>query len=478
MLNNVRALVLAAGRSTRFNTDRSKLLYTVCGLKMILYPLKVLESLNIPMTIIIGYQGDQIQKAIEDAKINNVTFVTQQQALGTGNAVAISNGTWDKDNFLILNGDLPLLNLEIIQNLINQHQENKSTISFISAHCLNPFGYGRVIREGKEVFIVEEKNCTQDQKFTTLINAGIYLVSKKYLNENISKLKLNEISKEFYLTDLVNLATKQELEVNTVLVPYDNVRGVNTLEELWAAEQIKRSELMKYWMSKGVRFELAQSIHVDYDVEIGTGSFIGTGAHLLHGTKVGKNCVVNAFTIVDDSIIGDNSNINSHTIVKNSKIGCNVQVGPFARIHRNVVLDDNVNIGNFVELKNSKIGKDSKAKHLTYIGDTRIGKKVNVGAGTITCNYDGTRKHRTIIENNAFIGSNNTLIAPVKIGESSYTAGGSTINKDVPSNSLAIGRSKQQNKKNYFKKTKKNEKESSKLSFIGATKSNGSEHNL
>ena len=480
MLNNTRAVILAAGRSTRFNTEKSKLLYNVCGQEMILYPLRILEMLNIPMTIVVGYQGSQIKEVIKTAGIKNVSFVTQKEPLGTGNAVAISKETWDKDNLLILNGDLPLLTAEIIETLIDEHQNNKAKISFLSSHSLNPFGYGRVIKQDEKLVIVEEKNCTQDQRFNTLINAGIYLISKDYLSENIDQLKIDSISKEFYLTDLVNLAGEQDLGVRTVPVPYDNIRGVNTLEELWAAEQIKRSDLMKYWMSQGVRFELAQSIHLDYDVEIGSGSFIGTGVHVIKGTKIGKNCIVNAFTILENAQVGDNTKIRSHTIIQDSTIGSGSVVGPFARLRQSVVLGDNVQIGNFVELKNSQVNDNSKMKHLTYIGDSKLGKNVNVGAGTITCNYDGANKHQTIMEDNVFIGSNNTLIAPLKIGENAYTAGGSIINKDVPAGSLAIGRAKQENKKYYNSKSKKNDKENNnnQLSFMGAVKNDDTQQNL
>ena len=487
MFDNTRAVILAAGRSTRFGTEKSKLLYSLCGQVMILYPLKLLERLNIPITVVVGYQGEQIKEEIEKANIKNITYVTQKEPLGTGHAVATSQETWDRENVLILNGDLPLLTENIIEALVNEHANKQAEISFLSAHSLNPFGYGRVIKDKDKLAIVEEKNCTQDQRFMTLINAGIYLVSREYLTQNIDKLKLDSVSKEFYLTDLVNLASKQGLKVYTIPVPYDNVRGVNTLEELWAAEQIKRSELMKNWMAKGVRFELAQNIHLDYDVEIGMGSFIGTGVLLLKGTKIGKNCKVNAFTILYNTQVGDNCNIRSHSVIQDSKIGDNAEVGPFARLRDNVELKDNIDIGNFVEIKNSKIDDSSKIKHLTYVGDALVGKGVNIGAGTITCNYDGVNKHQTIIKDNSFIGSNNTLIAPLTIGPNAYTAGGSVINKDVPEGSLAIGRARQENKKYYTERVKKVENEedtqkkqydSEQINFMGAAKDKNTQHNL
>ncbi|MBU4269354.1 bifunctional UDP-N-acetylglucosamine diphosphorylase/glucosamine-1-phosphate N-acetyltransferase GlmU [Candidatus Dependentiae bacterium] len=480
---NTRAIVLAAGKSSRFKTNRSKLLYSVCGQPMILYTIKLLKNLGISTTVVVGYQADEIKKLIKDSAFK-VDFISQKELLGTGNAVGITKKTWDKDNILVMNGDGPLLTEEIIEELLYSHNNSGAVVTFLSSHSMNPEGYGRVIRDGKHVSIIEERNLTDEQKFVTLINSGIYLFKKKFLQDNIDNIQLDSIKKEYYLTDLVKMASDQALKVKTIPVPYDNVRGVNTLEELWAVEQIKRSQIIKHWMTQGVRFELAQSIHIDWDVEIGIGSYIGTGVHIIRGTKIGSNCTINAFCIIDNCQIDDNSYIHSHTVVQDSKIGKNSHVGPFARLRNNVVIGNNVNIGNFVEIKNSEIADDSSAKHLTYLGDSTIGKNVNIGAGTITCNYDGVNKHRTEIKDGVFIGSNNTLVAPVVIEKDAYTAAGSTITKDVPKESLAIARARQENKVGYAKKLKnKNKKETessvsssvhkekrSKLNFVGAVK--------
>ncbi len=488
-IKKTRAIVLAAGRSIRFNTKKCKLLHTVCGREMILYPLQMLNNLKIPTTLIVGYQEDQIKETIKDSNIKNVNFVTQKERLGTGHAISLSKKKWDSENILILNGDSPLLKKEMIQNLLDEHENKKADITFLSAHALNPFGYGRVIRENGKVSIVEDKDCIDEQRFTTLVNAGVYLISKKVLEDNIDKIQKSSVSGEFYITDLVNLASSQDLNVQTIPVAYDDIRGVNTLEELWAVEQIKRSELMKYWMSQGVKFDLAQSIHIDYDVEIGAGSFIGAGTLILKGTKIGKNCCISALSIIEKSTIGDNSDIRSHSVIQESQVGSNSEIGPFARLRNNVLIGNNVAIGNFVELKNSKIDDGAKIKHLTYVGDSQVGKSVNIGAGTITCNYDGSKKHETIIEDNVFVGSNNTIVAPVKIETGAYTAAGSTITKNVPAGSLAIARSKQENKKDYVarlgkksctKKSKKDkaDKKNLTMNFIGAVKDNDIQENI
>ncbi|MBD3273022.1 UDP-N-acetylglucosamine diphosphorylase/glucosamine-1-phosphate N-acetyltransferase [Candidatus Dependentiae bacterium] len=475
-IRNTRAIVLAAGKSSRFKTDKSKLLYSICGQPMILYPIKLLKEMDIPITVVVGYQAEDIKDVINKAGIT-VDYVTQKSALGTGDAVSATRKTWDRENILVLNGDGPLLTKEIISELEEKHTKSDSAFSFLSAHALNPLGYGRIIKNKSCISIIEDRNLTEEQRFTTLINAGIYLIKRDFLEKNIDNIKLDSEKGEYYITDLAQIASSQNLNVKTVPVPYDNVRGVNTLEELWAVEQIKRSQLIKSWMLKGVHFELAQSIHLDWDVQIGSGSFIGTGVHLIKGTKIGKNCVVNAFSIVDNSELEDGGYIHSHSVIQGSKIGKNSHVGPFARFRKNVVVGKNVNIGNFVEIKNSIIGDNTTTKHLSYLGDSIIGKNVNIGAGTITCNYDGFEKNKTIIKDNVFIGSNNTLIAPVTVEDNAYTAGGSTINKDIPKDSLGIGRCKQENKIDYAKKLKskktKEKKESEdkiKLNFVGAVK--------
>lgn len=481
VIQNTRVIVLAAGRSARFKTDRSKLIYSICGQNMILYPIKLLAQMGMPITVVVGYQADQVKKIIDDAGIK-VDYVTQEYPLGTGHAVAATRKTWDKENILIINGDSPLLSQEIITELEEKHLESNSVFSFLSSHALNPFGYGRIIREKDKISIVEDKNLTEEQRFTTLINAGIYLIKKNFLENNIDKIEKDPEKGEYYITDLVEIASNQGLKVKTIPVPYDDVRGVNTLEELWAVEQIKRSQIIKYWMRRGVYFELAQNIHIDWDVKIGPDTFIGTGAHLIKGTVIGNKCTINAFSLIENSEIGDNSYIHSHSVVQNSKVGNGVHVGPFARLRKNVVLGDNVNVGNFVEIKNSTLGENTKAKHLTYLGDSEIGKNVNIGAGAITCNYDGIEKHKTIIKDNAFIGSNNSLIAPLIIGNGAYTAAGSTINKDVPKDSLGVARCRQENKIDYVKTldSKKirevefsntsEDKLKNKMNFVGATK--------
>ena len=452
--HNTQAIVLAAGKSSRFKTKKSKLLFNICGRSMIMYPVKALEALNIPTTIVLGHQADAVRQEVTQHAQAGIQFALQVEQKGTGDAVACSRTTWNQENILILYGDTPLITPSLITELIEIHHTSKATISFCTTFVIDPAGYGRVLEKDGKIEIVEEKNCSHDQRQINRINTGVYIMKRAFLENNIDKIAKNQLTGEVYFVDLIKMACDQGLGVTVQPVAYDYVRGVNTLQDLWEVEQIKRSEFIKHWMSEGVRFELAQSIHIDINVKIGSGSFIGTGAHLIGDTVIGEDCFVGAFSIIENSKIGINTQIQPHTFIQDSSIGEEVQIGPFARVRGNSEIGNDVQIGNFVEIKATSIGDHSRTKHLSYLGDATIGKSVNIGAGTIICNYDGVKKNRTIIEDNAFIGSNNTLIAPVTIGKGSYTAGGSTINENVPAGSLAIGRSRQQLKEGYAEKIK------------------------
>lgn len=450
---DIRAIVLAAGKSTRFKTKKSKLLFNICGRTMILYPVKVLEELGIPMTLVLGHQAEAIQNEIACVGVKQVSTVLQDQPLGTGHAVACSMDTWhDAENIMILYGDMPLVNTQLFEQLISEHKEKSATLTFLTAMMMDPKGYGRVIEEDGKYQIVEAKDCTPEQLHVNRINAGVYLINRAWLQENINRIEKSPVTGEIYLTDLVKMAGDQQKVVHAIPVAYDYIRGINTLQELWEVEQIKRSEFIRHCMANGVRFELAQGIHMDINVKIGAGSFIGTGVHLLGDTTIGENCWIGAFTIIEDTTIGDDTMIHSHTVIQDSVVGENVHIGPFARLRNNVQVNNHAEVGNFIELKRTIVGEGSKARHHSYLGDVTIGKSVNIGAGTVSCNFDGVNKHKTFIEDGAFVGSNNTLVAPVKIGKNAYTAAGSTITEDVPADAMAIGRHRQENKNGYADK--------------------------
>ena len=478
MNNNVQAIILAAGKSTRFNTDTTKLAETICGQAMILYPTKLLAQLNIATTLVVGYQQEIVRDLIAKHHTEPIEFVEQEKQEGTGHALACTKASWKHDHILVLNGDVPLITTHIITALYEEHIKSNAAMSFVRSCCTDETGkgYGRIVKDGDRITIVEAKDFTGDIREHCCINAGIYLIKKDFLEHYIATLNDNNASKEFYITDLVKIASENDLIVTTLQAPFDAIRGINTFQELWKVEEIKRRELTNYWMDNGVRFSFPQHVHIDLNVLIGAGSVINGGVYLKGNTIVGKNCSIGEFSSLENVIIEDNVIIHSHCVIKNSFIQSNAQVGPFACVRSQTTLGENSTIGNFVEVKNSTIEAHSKAKHLTYLGDATIGSHVNIGAGTITCNYDGINKHKTVIEDNAFIGSNNTLIAPITIGTNAFTAAGSTLTHDVPNNALAIARSYQTTKLEYATQLKNKsvtqemptQKDTDEFSFIGA----------
>ncbi len=456
-LKSVQAVILAAGKSSRFKTGKTKLVEKICGQEMILYPTSLLVHLKLPVTLVVGFQKELIEKTVTKQFENDVTFVHQTEQLGTGHAIVCSQTTWTRDHILIMNGDMPLVTKDIIQKLYERHSHKNAAISFVTAHNCDPSaaGYGRVIKASDSIEIIEAKEFQGDLAEHCFINAGIYLVKRTFLEENITQLQKSRIAHEWYITDLVKLASDQGLGVETISASFDTIRGINTFKELWAAEQIKKSEIIQHWMDHGVRFSIAHNVQIDLNVSIGAGSFIDSGAHLLSGTKIGKNCTVGAFSIVKSSVVQDNASIYSHCVIQNATIEAFAAVGPFAHVHEKAIIQEKAVVGNFVEVKKSTLGKESKIKHLSYLGDAKVGKRVNIGAGTITCNYNGSDKFKTIIEDDAFIGSNNTLIAPITVKKHSFLAAGSTITKDVPEYALAIARERQVNKEGYARNLRK-----------------------
>ncbi len=479
--NKAQAIILAAGRSTRFNTGRTKLLEKICGQEMILYTTRLLEQLSIPITVVIGYQKDAIKETISRHHHNAIQFVVQEEQRGTGHALMCTQSIWDREHILIMNGDVPLVTPQIIENLYEKHLATHADISFVTAHNadLAIGGYGRVVKSENSIRIIEARDFDGDVNEHCCINAGIYIVRKEFLQQCIKNISQNENTQELYITDLVKIASDQKRTVTTTTAPFDRIRGINLLQELWAAEQVKKGELIKYWMEKGVHFSSAQSVHLDLDVTIGSGSYIGCGVHLLKGSTLGKNCRIQEFSSIESSHLGDGCDILPHCIIKDSSIGSLCEIGPFAHIKEHSQVGDQVILGNFVEVKKSTIGKGTKAKHLAYLGDAQIGSNVNIGAGTITCNYNGLTKHQTVIQDNAFIGSNNTLIAPVIVERDAYTAAGSVISENVPAAALAISRARQVNKEEYAHQLRhmKNPETGAHTShsFIGAHKTQDSE---
>ncbi len=449
MPTRTQAIVLAAGRSSRFNTSAIKLSFTLCGQEMIRYPLNVLKALKIKTLVVVGYQ-QEIIRGILDKYSYPVECVEQTIQKGTGHALLCTKPYWTEDTLLILNGDVPLITEAHIAELMKRHRSTDATISFIASYNADPsvIGYGRVIDNGEQVSIVEQREFTGDPARECRLNAGVYLIERAFLEDTLPSLETHP-SGEIFITDLIHKASEQKKKIEIVDIPFDHVRGINTLKELWVAERLMRSDIINSWMAQGVRFIAPESVVIDYDVTLSPDTVVGYGVQLLKGTQVGRKVTIDAFSVLDGAIIGDSAIIHSHSVISHASVHSMAQVGPFARVHQHSTLHAESVVGNFVEVSKTTLGHKSKAKHLTYLGQAQIGKEANIGAGTITCNYNGVSKHPTIIEDGAFIGSNSALLAPVTIGKDAIVAAGSTITESVPAQALAIARQRQTTKLHY-----------------------------
>lgn len=469
---HLQGIILAAGTSSRFKTGRTKLVEKICGREMILYVTDTLVKLNIPVYMVVGFQRDVVEEVVKEHYLKKVTFIHQEEQKGTGHAIYCTQDTWVADNILIMNGDMPLVNTDIIEKLYKKHIENSATITFATAHHCDPEGmYGRVIEANESIQIIEAQDFSGDVTETCCVNAGIYIIKKDFLQKAIHQLTTENNAQEWYITDLIKIASDNKEKVQTLSVPFDRIRGVNNFKELWAVEQIKKSEIIQHWMSSGVRFSIAHNVHIDWDVTIGAGTFIGSGVQLFKGTRIGKDCIINGFSLLTSTIVGDRSTIKEHTIIEHSQLEQEVCVGPFSYVHGNSVLERKAFVGSFVEVNRSRIGIGTKAKHLSYLGDTHAENNVTIGAGTIICNYDGARKHVTKVKSGVLLGGNTTVVAPVTIGEDSIIAAGSTITEDVPANALAIARARQHTKEDYATQIREKQKKSDSTEkfFLGAT---------
>lgn len=466
------ALILAAGQSSRFNTTRSKLSHTLCGQELILYPIKLLASLSVDTVIVVGYQQEIIKNIILQAHVDSIIFCEQKERKGTGHAVLCTRDTWTAEHILIMNGDMPLVSKSLIQEVLDLHFATQATVTFVTAFADSSqvAGYGRVIKHDQTLSIIEARDFTGDTTQESLINAGIYLIKKSFLECALKQLQVHSNSGELYLTDVIKLASIQNERVETVNTSFDIIRGINTLKELHTTEHIKRSELIEFWMNHGVRFNHPETVHIDADVIIEQDTYIGTGVQLRKGTRIGKGCIIESFSTLSNSIIHDSCVIDTHSVITDSTINACAHIGPFAHVRKQSIIGDQAIIGNFVEVSHSTIGNNTKAKHLSYIGTAQIGSKVNIGAGAITCNYNGYTKNTTTIKDKASIGSNSCLIAPVTIGKEGVVGAGSVISQNVPDYALALTRAEQITKQDYALKLKQRFSNTSKspdtVSFI------------
>ncbi len=446
------ALILAAGEGTRMESSIPKVLHNVGGRPMLFYCLRLANALKPnAIGIVVGHEAERVKAAVNEmAKDCGITrpiqFIHQKEQTGSGNAVLESVPFLKKfKTTVVLCGDTPLLTYESLYALAQSHQDQKGQVTLLTAKLANPKGYGRIVRSplGEVQRIVEESVGSTKELSITEINSGAYCFEVESLLTGLKEIGAKGPKKEHFLTDILELIRTKGGKVNAYVsqVP-EEVLGVNSRVQLSTAERIMNRRLLERLMLSGVTVLDPASTHVDADVEVGQDSVIFPSTILRGKTKIGKNCQIGPFSFIEDSLIGNECEVRFSQMVK-ARLLEKTMVGPFSNIRAESIIGPRAKIGNFTEVKNSRIGFGSKVNHLSYIGDTEIKEDVNIGAGTITCNYDGKAKHKTIIEAKAFIGSNVNLIAPVKIGRGAQVAAGSTVTEDVPDKALAIARARQ-----------------------------------
>ncbi len=440
----ITTVILAAGKGTRMRSELPKVLHKIANKPLLKHVYDLSSQLaNNSIKIVYGHGGVLVKESLSEL---NANWVEQKQQLGTGHAVQqVADQIGDEDIVLILYGDVPLLKLNTIEQLIPLVKDK--SIALLTVNLDNPTGYGRIVRDndGKVLRIVEEKDATKDEKLITEGNTGILALQGKELKNWLSQLGNSNAQGEYYLTDVIEMAVTDGYTVNTLLVESeDEVLGVNNRQQLSHLERVYQIEQAEILMAQGVTLLDPARFDIRGEVEyLGIDITIDVNVVLEGKVSIGNNVTIGPNTIIKDSIIAEDVEILANCVIENAVVGQGSRIGPFARLRPEAVLADHVHIGNFVEIKKSTIASGSKVNHLSYIGDTTIGSQVNIGAGTITCNYDGVNKFRTIIEDGAFIGSDTQLVAPVTIGKNATIGAGSTITKDSPENQLTLSRVKQ-----------------------------------
>lgn len=444
------AIILAAGKGTRMKSDLPKVLHQVTGLTMLEHVFRSVQALSPEKLVtVVGHKAELVQDELDGRS----DFVLQSEQLGTGHAVMMAEPALAglEGQTLVIAGDTPLITGESLTNLIKFHINHKNVATILTAEADNPFGYGRIIRNQHDEVtkIVEQKDASDFEQQVKEINTGTYVFDNKRLFEALKNITTNNAQGEYYLTDVIGIFKEAGEKVGAYkLRDFNESLGVNDRVALATAEKIMRDRINTAHMVNGVSLIDPATTYIDSDVELAPEVIIEPNVTIKGKSSIGRATVLTSGSYIVESIIGQEAVI-TNAMIEHSRLADGVTVGPYAHIRPDSSLDRGVHIGNFVEVKGSSIGENSKAGHLTYIGNAEVGSDVNFGAGTITANYDGQGKFKTVIGNNVFVGSNSTLIAPLTIGDNALTAAGSTINRDVPADSIAIGRSRQENKDGY-----------------------------
>ena len=450
---NLTVLILAAGKGTRMRSNLPKVLQPLAHKPLLSFVIDASFSFKPKQLVVVyGYGGDLVKKTFPS---QDIQWVEQKEQLGTGHAVQQTTSLiHDEGNTLILYGDVPLIDADSIKRLIQKGQKNLAVLTFTKD---DPTGYGRIVRENNQIQkIVEEKDCDTSQKKIKEINTGIMCAPNHLLKNWLGRLNNKNCQKEYYLTDIVGLSIEDRIEVLSESADNEiSITGINSKSELATMERSYQLMTAQKLMEQGVTIIDPHRIDIRGEVVAGQDVTIDVGCIFEGKVVLGNHVKVAAYSHIKDSVIGDHTSIEPYSHIVESQIGEHCRIGPFARLRPGTKLQHHVHIGNFVEIKNSEVNDDTNINHLSYVGDSLVGKSVNIGAGTITCNYDGANKHPTTIEDDVFIGSNTALVAPVKIGKGATIAAGSTITKDAPPGDLTVSRSKQTSISGWTKPTKK-----------------------
>ena len=437
----IAAVILAAGKGTRMRSEKAKVLHPLGGKPLLVHVLDALEPLEAARTVVVvGHQADLVQAAVAE---RGPEFALQKEQNGTGHAVQIARDTCLRDfrgDVLITYGDTPLLTSETLQGFLELHRREQAALTMLTMQLDDAMGYGRIVRDsdGAVQRIVEARDCSPEQLAIGEANGGIYCVSSELLFPALDALETNNAQGELYVTDIVAFAVEQGLKVATEIVPASEVEGINSRADLARLEAVLRDRTVLRHMDAGVTFLDPTSVLIETGVTIGVDTVVGPQVQLRGQTRIGAECELLGNAYLKNATLGDRVLIRQNVVIDDAKVENGAILGPFSHLRPGAHLEEDVHVGNFVEVKKSTLGRGTKANHLAYLGDARIGSESNIGAGTITCNYDGFGKHQTTIGDRVQIGSDSQLVAPVNIGDDAYVATGTTVRHDVPAGALAF----------------------------------------
>ncbi|HYR95402.1 MAG TPA: bifunctional UDP-N-acetylglucosamine diphosphorylase/glucosamine-1-phosphate N-acetyltransferase GlmU [Candidatus Binatus sp.] len=440
------AIVLAAGLGTRMRSRRAKVLHELAGRPLVRYPLAALEALDPDrVALVVGHQPDDVRAAVTGSSLRDLRAVIQPEQRGTGHAVACATEAFGgfTGDVLILYGDVPLIRPAALEALLRAHRAEAADLTLVTMSFADPTGYGRILRapDGRVIGIVEERDASDAERGITEVNPGLYAVRSEVLFPLLAELRPDNAQGELYLTDLVALAARAGYRVSTVAARSPGeLAGINTRAELARMEATLKVDIVERWMAAGVTFEDPATAYVGPDVTIGSDTVIGPNVQLRGRTRIGSGCRLDGTAYLVDATVGDRAHLLFACVVEGAEIGADARIGPFARLRPGTRVAERVHIGNFVETKKAVIGAGTKANHLSYLGDCEVGPDGNIGAGTITCNYDGStgQKSRTVIGARVQIGSDSQLVAPVSVGDDAYVGTGTTVRRDVPAGALVV----------------------------------------